>query len=148
MNTRSPQDIEICSDTICDDAQVYADGSIEFSPGTNAAVCLRCGGGPVKLSGADVIGASKVGDENAFLVYHCARNSNGRRKLFKVGHFKCEDPDTTLELIGQIRQGASSREELQPYGKTILAVVNPMAGKGGYAPNPLLLCCLCVPSTR
>lgn len=86
-----------------------------------------------------MIGASKVGDENAFLVYHCTRNSNGRRKLVKVGHFKCEDPDTTMELIGQIRQGASSREELQPYGKTILAVINPMAGKGRYVPNLFLL---------
>lgn len=105
---------------------------MEFSPSKDAASCLPCGGGPVKLLGADVIGASRVGDENAFILYHCPRMSKGIRKLLKVGQFKCEDSETTAELIGQVRQGASSRDEFQPHGKTMLAVINPMAGKGRY----------------
>lgn len=88
-----------------------------------------------------MIGASKVGDEDAFVIYHCPRTSKGSRKLHKVGQFKCKDPEITSELIGQIRQGASSRDEFQPYGKTLLAIINPLAGKGRFVSKLLTLCC-------
>lgn len=110
---------------------MFADGSIEFVPSTDTACFACCGGRPIELSGADVIGAAQVDGESTFVVYFCPKNSkSGRRHLRKIGPFKCDDVDTTGELVDQIRQGASSREELQPYGKTVLAAVNPVAGKG------------------
>lgn len=128
----------------CNRLQGTEDGGIRFVSAGSAGCCSAGQGSRTWLSsdlaGAKLLTSTTSGVNASFEIVSCpakvTKDGHTARRVEVSGPFLCTEAAQAERAVEQVRAAVSRHGAGLPRSKTVLAVVNPKAGKGKCGPAP------------